>query len=346
MRRCAQHYRNNMKQLSEKQVSDFKIAFPGAIENELMSAHTFLKIGGPARLYFVATSGDDVVRVVEMAQALDIPWYVFGGGSNLLVSDEGFQGVVVQAAERTMNIGSPASDQSSFVRVTASAGMFTGLLARATADAGLVGFEWGVGVPGTIGGAVYGNAGCFGGEMRDAVVSVDAYDVIQRRRVTYDKAECQFGYRDSRFKHEPHIILSTILELKSGDAASAKAKIESIMGRRKDTQPHGAFSAGCLFKNFDFTNESALEKLRREADEIPPEMLLAKRIAAGWLIDRLGLKGTTIGKAQVSPTHGNFLVNLGGARAQDVLALSSLVKMKVRDELGILLEDEVQYLGF
>lgn len=327
-----------MKLLTNEQVASFKTSFPSVKENESMALHTFLKIGGPARLYLVAQTGDEVVHAVETAQNAGIPFAVIGGGSNLLVSDDGFQGVVIQAMERSQNIEG--------TRVTASSGVFSGALARATADAGLTGFEWGIGVPGTVGGATYGNAGCFGGEMRDVVVAVDAYDVTNRKRVTYANADCRFGYRDSRFKHEPHVILSTTLVLKAGDPAAAKAKIEEIMGKRKDSQPQGAFSAGCLFKNFEYADEAALEKLRREGDEVPADMLKNKRIAAGWLIDKLGLKGTTVGKAQVSPVHGNFLVNLGGARAQDVLALSSIVKMKVRDELGILLEDEVQYLGF
>jgi len=329
--------KERMKEISEQQVVQFKGAFPSVLENESMSAHTYLKIGGPARLFFVASTGDEVVRAVETAFDANIPWSVIGGGSNLLVSDDGFQGVVIQAAERVQKIEGK--------RVTASAGVFMGLLARATAEAGLTGFEWGIGVPGTIGGAVYGNAGCFGGEMRDIIVSVDVYDVTNRKWVTYTKDECRFGYRDSRFKHEPHTILSATMELKAGDAAAAKAKVDEIMGKRKMSQPQGAFSAGCLFKNFEFTDPSEIEKLQRE-DEIPEEMLKSRRISAGWLIDKLGLKGTTVGKAQISPVHGNFLVNLGGARAQDVLALSSLVKMKVRDELGVMLEDEVQYLGF
>lgn len=327
-----------MTPLTDAQVAQFKRAFPSVKENESMASHTFLKIGGPARLYLIAMTGDDVVHAAEEAQDAGIPFAVIGGGSNLLVSDDGFQGVVIQAMDRAQNIEGP--------RVTAAAGVFSGSLARATADAGLTGFEWGIGVPGTIGGATYGNAGCFGGEMKDVVLSVDAYDVANKKRVTYANADCRFGYRDSRFKHEPHVILSTTLELKAGDAASAKTKIDEIMGKRKDSQPQGAFSAGCLFKNHEYADDSALEKLRREGDEIPADMLKNKRIAAGWLIDKLGLKGMTVGKAQVSPVHGNFLVNLGGARAQDVLALSSIVKMKVRDELGILLEDEVQYLGF
>ncbi len=303
-----------------------------------MSSHTYLKIGGPARLYVVANSVDDVMGAFQKAKELKMPWAVIGGGSNLLVADEGFQGVVIQTMDRAISF-----DEET---VTVAPGVFTGALAKATADEGLTGFEWGAGVPGMIGGAVYGNAGCFGGEMKDCVTFVEAYDVKNEKGVVYSNAECRFGYRDSRFKHEPHIILKVTMKLQAGDRVEARKKIDEIMSKRKDTQPQGAFTAGCMFKNVDFTNESELEKLTREGDQIPPVMLEQKRIAAGWLIDKLALKGKTIGKAQVSPVHGNFLVNLGGATAQDVVALSSFVKMKVRDELGILLEDEVQYLGF
>lgn len=303
-----------------------------------MAAHTYLKIGGPARLYVICDTTDDLVRAVQLAQKLQIPWYVFGGGSNLLVADEGYEGLVIQAADKRIAIDG--------TRVTAAAGAYTALIARMAADAGLVGFEWGVGVPGTIGGATYGNAGCFGGEMKDVVREVHVYDVAHAARVTLTGEECGFGYRDSRFKHERCIILDVVMEFQTGDINTAKVKVEDIMSKRKLSQPQGAFSAGCLFKNFDYTDESALDGLRREGDEIPASMLSQKRIAAGWLIEKLGLKGKTIGHAQVSPVHGNFLVNLGGATASDVIALSSFVKMKVRDELGILLEDEVQYLGF
>lgn len=327
-----------MNQLTEQQLASFIAAVPSVKQNEQMAAHTYLKIGGPARLYLVAQDADTVVEAVKQAKELKIPWYVFGAGSNLLVADEGFQGVVIQAMDRSFSI----DDET----VTSAPGMFSAMLAKTLADEGLIGFEWGVGLPGTIGGAVYGNAGCFGGEMKDTVTFVEAYDVAHDKGVVYSNAECRFGYRDSRFKHEPHLILKVAMKLARGDRGDARKKIDEIMAKRKDTQPQGAFTAGCMFKNFEYTDESALEKLRRDGDEVPADMLASKRIAAGWLIDKLGLKGTTIGKAQVSPVHGNFLVNLGGASAKDVIALSSFVKMKVRDELGILLEDEVQVLGF
>ncbi len=302
-----------------------------------MAAHTYLKIGGPARLYVTGDSPEKILDVLRLAHQLEIPWFILGGGSNVLVSDQGFEGVVIQPTSRAYSIEGE--------RVTAEVGVFTGLLARAAASAGLEGFEWGIGVPGTIGGAIYGDAGCFGGEMRDAVESVDAYDVLRDQRVTYTNAECRFGYRDSRFKHEPHVLFSTTLRLRTGRKEVAMKKLEDIMAKRKDSQPQGAFSAGCLFKNVEYTDDYLIERLRRRVT-VPDAMLQAHRIPAGWLIDQLGLKGMTIGKAQVSSVHGNFLVNLGGATAADVIALSSLVKMKVRDEYGLLLEDEVQLLGF
>lgn len=324
--------------MTADQIQQFLTTYPSAKRDELMALHTYLKIGGPAKIFFVAETADETVRAVQKAKELGISWAVIGGGSNLLVSDDGFDGVVIRAADRSLVIEG--------TNVTAGAGAFTGLVAKAAADAGLAGFEWGVGVPGTIGGATYGDAGCFGGEMREVVSSVDAFDPATGARVVYSNADCGFGYRDSRFKREPHVILRVTLFLKRGDVTEARSKIEDVMRGRKDTQPQGAFSAGCMFKNFDYADESAVEKLQREGGEIPSEFLAKKRIPAGWLIDKLGLKGFSMGKAQVSPVHGNFLVNLGGAKAQDVIALSSYVKMKVRDELGILLEDEVQYLGF
>ncbi len=329
--------KKTMKQLLPEQLAAFVSAFPLAKHDEPMSAHTYLKIGGVARFYLAAASSDELITAVNFSLENNIPFAVIGGGSNLLVADDGFEGVVIEAADRTIAIDGTT--------VKCGPGAITALVARKTADASLTGFEWGVGVPGTIGGATFGNAGCFGGEMKDVISLVETYDIADRSRRVFTKDECHFGYRDSQFKHEAQIILATTLMLMPGEKESCKQKIDDIMSKRKQTQPQGAFTAGCLFKNFDFNELAAIEKLQRE-DEVPAQFLAAKRIPAGWLIDKLGLKGTTIGQAQVSPVHGNFLVNLGGARAQDVLALSSLVKMKVRDELGILLEDEVQYLGF
>ncbi len=327
-----------MNCLSTEKITSYVSAVPSAARDEPMSAHTTLKVGGPARLFVEARTADDLVAAVKAAVSLHIPHVVIGGGSNLLVSDDGFEGVVILASERGVT--------AKGTLVSAAAGTFTSLVARTAADAGLAGFEWGATIPGTIAGAAYGNAGCYGGEMRDVVDSIDVYDVTERRRVTLRNAACGFAYRDSRFKHEPFVLLSVTLRLRPDDKRAIARRIGELMAKRNATQPLGAASAGCMFKNFRYVDEAALEILRRRTDSIPEDMLERKSIGAGWLVERLGLTGTSIGKAKVSEVHGNFVVNQGGARAQDIVALASMVKMKVRDELGIMLEDEVQLVGF
>lgn len=301
-----------------------------------MSKHTSFRIGGPARLYVVASSADEVVRAVTFCLDRGIPWFVYGGGSNLLVADEGFEGVLIQVANRRFEVEG--------TRVHAEAGAITALVARKSVEAGLKGFEWAIGVPGTIGGAVFGDAGCYGGEMKDAVVSVEAFRLADRARVTYTKEECQFGYRESRFKREPHLILQATLELSpSPDPAATKARLEEIVRTRKEKQPLEQSSCGCVFKNQEITDD--LEILRRQVD-VPEGMLKSKMLSAGWLIEQAGMLGASVGDMEVSLKHGNFFLNHGKARAQDVVALISRVKMKVRDELGVELHEEVQYLGF
>lgn len=303
-----------------------------------MAKHTSFRIGGPARLYFIANSSEEAINALTLAKELNIPFVTFGGGSNLLVSDDGYQGLLIQMANRSVTVDG--------VRITAESGAITGLVARKSVDAGLTGFEWAIGVPGTIGGAVYGDAGCYGGEMRDSIVSVDVYRLSDGQRVTYTKEECQFGYRESRFKHDPHLILGCTLELRpTTDQMAGKQRMEEIMRQRKEKQPLEQSSAGCAFKNFEYENEADIELLTREV-AVPGGMLKNKSLGAGWLVDQAGLLGQAVGQVEVSMKHGNFLVNKGQARAQDVIGLISLIKRKIRDEFGIEMHEEVQYVGF
>ncbi|HVM91019.1 MAG TPA: UDP-N-acetylmuramate dehydrogenase [Verrucomicrobiae bacterium] len=308
------------------------------MEQELMSKHTNFRVGGPARLYVIAQTPDEAMQAIEEAKTKNMPFYVFGGGSNLLVSDQGFDGMMIQMANRGLKIDGQ--------RVMADAGAITALVARQSVDAGLTGFEWAIGVPGTIGGAVYGDAGCYGGEMRDVVESVDALRLSDGQRVTLSNADCGFGYRASMFKREPHVIFGVTLKLEpSPDVAASKKRMEDIVAMRKEKQPLDASSAGCVFKNFEFTDEKELDILKRHL-EVPQSMIDKKQIPVGWLIDQAGMKGKRIGDVEVSSKHGNFFINTGKARAQDILALISLVKMNVRDDLGIELQEEAQYVGF
>ncbi len=324
--------------ISDQLVKNFRERFPVVVENEPMSKHTSLRIGGPARLYFVAEQVDDLTNILKAAQADGIPFYVFGGGSNMLVSDQGFDGLIVQIAFRAIQVRR--------VTISAFAGAVTSMVAKQAGEAGLAGLEWATGVPGTIGGAVYGNSGCFGGEVKDNLVSVDVLTLPDLKRVALPKAECQFGYRDSRFKREPHIILMATFGLKAGDFIDIRKRMDDIVKKKKAGQPYDHPSAGCMFKNFVYQDEAEIEILKRQIKDVPADMLARKSISAGWLVDQVGMRGEKIGEVQVSEKHGNFLVNLGSARTQDVLMLTSKVKMKVRDELGVMLEDEVQLVGF
>ena len=328
-----------MEVLSEQKKIAFEQRFKNVVRDEPMASHTNFRIGGPARLYVIATSSDELLEMARFAQEQEIPFVLYGGGSNLLVADEGYEGVVIQAGMRAIVFSGN--------EVMAEAGAITGLVARQSVQNGLGGFEWAVGVPGTIGGAVYGNAGCYGGEMKDNVVTVDAIRLRDLEHVTLTNAECDFGYRSSFFKKEPHLILSTTLRIEAAaDAESSKARLQWVMDERKAKQPLGESSAGCAFKNWDFENESELDILKREIPEVPESMLKAKRISAGWLIDQAGMLGASLGDVAVSQKHGNFMVNKGKAKAADVIALISRVKMKVRDTFGIELEEEVQLIGF
>ena len=314
-----------------------KTALLTLIENEPLAAHTIFRIGGPARL--LRREEREIAcpcgRAGECRR--HVPWEILGGGSNVLASDKGFDGLIIQPANREWGINGQ--------RITCEAGALMTVVARKAAEVGLTGFEWAVTVPGTIGGAIFGNAGCFGGEMKDVVTSVDAYRIADGKRVTLSREECRFGYRDSLFKHERHLILGCSLKLAAGDAAAALAKLDEYIAQRKEEQPLGTASAGCMFKNYSFSNDTDITKLRDEVD-IPPAFIEARRIPAGWLVERAGFKGYRLGNVAVSEKHANFLVNLGGGTADEVAQLVSIIQMRVRDQYGIPLKTEVQFIGF
>lgn len=308
-------------------------------QDEPLAKHVNFRIGGPADAYLEAKTADEAVEAIRIARTNRMPWVVIGGGSNVLVSDAGFRGLVIQTVFRGW--------RQEGNRVTADAGVLSVFLARATVDAGLTGFEWAIGLPGTVGGAVRGNAGCFGGEMKDSVETVRIYDpgADAERLMTW--AECKFGYRDSIIKHmQPApVVLDVTLALAPGDKKAGKARLDEIIRARKEKQPQGASSAGCMFKNVALNGKEDLWKLRQETD-IPSEFMEAKSIPAGWLIDQADLKGTKVGDAEVSDKHGNFCLNRGSATADQVVQLTALIKSNIRNRFGVQLEEEVQLIGF
>lgn len=282
----------------------------------LLSKFTSFKVGGPAR-YFVTVASLDSLRVVlDVAARAGLPTLVLGGGSNVLVSDGGFAGIVIRLAMTRTSIEG--------TRVIADAGVKTVSLAQQTVAAGLTGFEWAVGVPGTIGGAVRGNAGAVGGEMKDSVVSVDA--LVDGELVTLTTAECAFGYRHSIFKENAGIVLSATFVFAPGDPAEGAKKMHDALLYRMTTQPKGFASAGSVFKNI-----------------VLPD---GTRVFAGKLIEEAGLKGTAIGGASVAEAHGNFIITTKEAKAADIRTLIELIQERVYATSGYQLHEEIQYVGF
>lgn len=281
-----------------------------------LSKWTTFKIGGPARYMVTVATVDELRRVLALANEHGLEIFIFGGGSNMLVADAGFEGIVIRIGFNKIEVQG--------THVIAQAGAKTAEVAQKSVAGGLTGFEWGVGVPGTIGGAVRGNAGASGGEMKDAVECVQV--LVDNEIVEYTNAACGFGYRHSAFKESGGIVLSVTLTLTPGDPAVGMKKIQEYLVYRMTTQPKGFASTGCIFKN-----------------AFAPD---GSKISAGKLIDQAGLKGFAIGGAKVSDAHGNFVINIGTATADDVRKLVETIKEKVYTQHGIHLEEEIQYVGF
>lgn len=304
-------------------------------ENESMSKHTNFRIGGSAKWFVEVRTVDELKQVLKIAVDQKISYFIFGGGSNILVNDKPFDGIAIKIAMRNIAIN------KNLVRV--EAGALSSSVARETAKAGLSGLTWAISLPGTIGGAVRGNAGCFGGETKEHLVEVEL--LSDGKVITIKKDDLHFSYRDSVIKHNNDIVLSAIFELEQGDSKKLLAELDEKLNARKISQPLDAGSAGCMFKNYEIKSDDELQRIKQILD-ISPEMNLTRRISAGWLIDQLDLKGTQIGGAKVSEKHGNFLINTGNATADDVVQLIALIKTRARNEYGINLNEEVQYLGF
>lgn len=306
-------------------------------ENEPLSKHCNFRIGGPAKYFVETKTTQDIADAVRLAKESSVTFFPLGGGSNTLASDNGYEGLVIKLANRNIKVDGD--------RVSADAGAISAAVARASAEAGLRGFEWAISLPGTIGGAVRGNAGCFGGEMRDVVETVR---VLHNGQIlTRTKDEMAFDYRWSALKEPGNhdVVIDVTLRLRKGERAEALSALEKNLAGRKSSQPLGSSSAGCMFTNIPYTTEEQIATVAAKFD-IPETMRSKHRLGAGWLLDRLGLKGTRVGDAMVSETHANFLVNAGKATADDVVQLIALLKERVRNETGVQLHEEVQYLGF
>lgn len=283
-------------------------------ENVSLAPYTSARIGGNADVLVTVKSADEFADVMKVIWEQGLPFVILGGGSNVLVSDKGVRGVVV--LDRAKDVRFESGDQPT---VWCEAGVIFSNLANRCASKGLSGLEWAATVPGTIGGAVYGNAGAFGGDMSGNLIWADVLTKNGREKISVEKMD--YGYRTSVYKRsdETVIILSALLRLKNATKDEVSVKINEFSERRKTTQPPGA-SMGSMFKN-------------PVGDH------------AGRLIEAAGLKGTRIGNAEISTLHGNFFVSHGETKAEDVRALIRLAQKTVAEKFNVKLELEVELVG-
>ena len=309
------------------------------LENELMDKHTSFRVGGPARFFVKAESATDLKEAFALSRDKGLPRFILGNGTNLLVSDNGFEGVVITLAGDFSDIADLGAGQ---FKVGAATPL--GRFARTALKQGYAGIHKLAGIPGTLGGAIYMNAGAYGQEIGTHCTQVITLD-IEGNTHEYSNEDCAFGYRRSAFQKAcaahpagaAETILSATFQLESGSLAGEsqgqtvarlEAELAECMAKRKASQPLNMPNAGSTFK-----------RLERGSSEMP------QQIAPGYYIEQAGLKGYRIGGAEVSTLHANFIVNAGGATARDILDLSDYVKARVAEKFGVELQREIILLG-
>lgn len=304
-------------------------------ENVILSAYGSYRIGGPARFFWRAESVVEVKRALAAAKKMKLPLFILGGGTNLLIPDEGFPGMVLKPDLKFLRRKGDS--------VEVGAGVSMADLLDFTARENLSGLEWAGGLPGTVGGAIRGNAGAFGGETKDKIVSVKSIDVKTGKILNRKKKDCRFSYRNSLFKEKNgrEVVVSAVFALEKGNGPKIRAAIREKIAHRLERHPMDYPNIGSIFKNIPV---SAIPKSRQKelvynvkTDPIPV-------IPAARLINQAGLKGVIRGGAMISVKHPNFIVNVCEASEADVAALMELVKKEIKKKFSVRMVEEVEKL--
>ena len=284
-------------------------------EQEPLKAHTTFHIGGPARYYLIPECEEEILEAVDYAREKELPFYILGKGSNVLFSDDGYEGVILEIGRGLEDVEIREDGT-----VTAQAGIALSVLAARLAVEGLTGFEFAGGIPGTLGGGITMNAGAYGGEIRDCILRAKVLTPKGEVQVL-EREELELGYRTSIIQKKQYIVLEGEFAFQKGNMIAVQEKMRDLARRRRDKQPLEYPSAGSTFK--------------RPAGHF-----------AGKLIEDAGLRGYRIGDAQVSEKHCGFVINRGAATAAEVAQVIADVQEKVREQTGIMLEPEVRMIGF
>ncbi|HPC12243.1 MAG TPA: UDP-N-acetylmuramate dehydrogenase, partial [candidate division Zixibacteria bacterium] len=313
--------RSTQRAVPRAQVStaEMRSAFGPELEfDKPMAPLTSFRTGGTAAWFLPVRSAEAAAGAVQQARRMGLEFFLLGGGSNLLVADRGYGGLIIKMDVR----GLARVDEAT---IECGAGEDLTALVTYAQENGLAGLEFAAGIWGTVGGAIYGNAGAYGGEIGEVVTAVTLVD-REGKVMTVDRAYCGFGYRDSALKRSHEIVVSARFRLQPGDPAEIGRRVREILASRAQKHPD-RLTAGCFFKN------------------IPDPREPYGKLPAGRLLEEAGAKGLAVGGARVFERHANIIVNAGGATAADIAALAALMKEKVRERFGIELQEEVIRLG-
>ena len=297
-----------------------------------LSEHTRFGIGGPADFYIETSNPASFARALALVRSSGLDWVVIGGGTNLIVSDEGFRGVCLKLTSDRISADG--------LTVEAESGAVLQNLVDFTVDRGMAGLQTMTGIPGSVGAAVYGNAGAYGHSIQERVRRVRFLDGEAIRE--FGNAECRFHYRESIFKRNKQwIIISTTLEVEPGDAAELRKTADGILAVRNRKYPPAMRCAGSIFKNFLLA-----ELPPAVAAEIPAKSIIEGKVPSAWFLEQVGAKGMKRGGIEVADYHANLIYNAGGGTARDLVAIVAELKDRIRRRWDIPLEEEVQYVGF
>ena len=299
--------------------------------NESLAKHTTFKIGGPAKFFIIVRKNDLLVRLMNYLAAEGVSYLVLSGGSNLLLNDAGYDGLVIKIAT---NDPPEMTAKGLGFEIAINAGVSLGMVVNLSAKNSLAGMDWAVGVPGTFGGAIRGNAGAMGKDISTVTQWVEIWRDGEVIKIT--NAECGFAYRDTIFKRNRDIILRACIYLEPGDKQKIMENMQAHLKQRK----HTPFpSAGSFFKNLK------LDKWPGDKKDLPELFLQRGSVPVGWMTDQLGLRGLSAGGAKISDEHGNYVINFNNATQADVLILVEEIKQRVYNKFGVELEPEVQIIN-
>ncbi len=302
-----------------------------------LSRYTTFGIGGNAKYFWETEKKEELIEGIKGAKNLGVPFFILGNGSNILVSDKGYDGLIIRISGGEIRLEGDT--------IICGSGVLLSSVVAFCLKKRLSGLEWAAGIPGMVGGAVRGNAGGFGSSMSEITSVVEVFNSRTGRIRKMKNKDCNFGYRESIFKSNSDLVITEVqMDMKKARKAAIEDEIKRCLDYRRKRQPRG-LSAGSVFKNYHIKNKTEKEKLFQKFPEMA-KVASKGTIPAGFLIEKCGLKGKILGKVMISRVHSNFIINLGKGKAADVKKLTLLTKNSVKEKFGISLEEEIELVGF